>query len=222
MQQNYIYFNGYVPTPQPVKKENKILFTILTFFKDAMGCIIMLTLTILMSNFLATATVDGLSMYPTYNDQDLLLIFKTTDVDYGDVVTIWSDNLNEYLCKRVIGMPGDNIKISDGRLYLNGNLYMESYIREKMTEEYNIDIVVEPDKVFVMGDNRNVSLDSRELGAIPKDNIVGVSVLNVTKKLHINKFYMLKFVCALWIIFIIYTVINDVIPYIKKRKDSKI
>ena len=219
MKENIIYFGSNNNNTVKNDKDNKIISGLRLFLKDIAVCIILIFLTFVFAKFFATATVDGMSMFPTYDNQDLLLIRKTTNVRRGNIVVIWSDDLDEYLCKRVIGLPGDKIRISDGRLYLNDEVYLESYVKEKMTGEYNIDIAVEPNKVFVMGDNRNVSLDSRELGAIEKEKIVGVSIINLTKRLHINKKYVVKIIGVLWITFIIYTVLNDVIPYVYKRKD---
>ena len=103
----------------------------------------------------------------------------------GDIVTFWDDELNEILVKRVIGLPGDEVSFSDGYTYINGERLAENYLPEQgVTEQGNQEIFDVPDGcIFVMGDNRRGSWDSRYLAQpyIPLHNIkahvlIGVSV----------------------------------------------
>ena len=87
--------------------------------------------------------------------------------------------MKSFLIKRVIGLPGDKIDISDGKVYINGEELVEDYTKEGYTTG-DVDGLVVPDgKVFCMGDNRRVSIDSRspEVGCIDMDEVVGKSLL---------------------------------------------
>lgn len=76
--------------------------------------------------------------------------------------------------KRVIGLPGEHVQISDGKVYIDGNLLNENYLDESVTTEAPggfYDIIVPQNSLFVMGDHRSVSLDSRSFGCVPYDKI---------------------------------------------------
>ena len=134
----------------------------------------------------ATANVVGVSMYPTYEDEDSLLLQKTNSLKRGSIVVVWSDQLNEYIVKRVIGIEGDFITIKDNKLYVNRELQDEPYINEPMEDNIDIHKVVEKGCIFVMGDNRNYSLDSRVLGSISLSEVKGVVLTDLTKTIHYN------------------------------------
>jgi len=82
-----------------------------------------------------------------------------------------------YWIKRVIGRPGDTLEFKDGKVLRNGKELSEPYIKEAMRYSSNAKITVPPDCVFVMGDNRNYSKDSRVIGPIPLDHVVGKYIL---------------------------------------------
>lgn len=103
----------------------------------------------------------------------------------GDIMTFWDDELNKILVKRVIGLPGDEVSFSDGYVYINGERLEENYLpRQGSTISSNQSVFRVPeDCIFVMGDNRSGSLDSRYLAQpyIPMDALkarvmVGISV----------------------------------------------
>ncbi|WP_243300229.1 signal peptidase I [Bacillus litorisediminis] len=150
-------------------------------------------------------TLDGGNPMDQEQKGDRLLVFKTPYLlgkmpEYGDIViidsrvnrsrTIKDDILESPLItlftnspeeevawvKRVIGKPGDEIKIEDGQLYRNGEALAEGYISEKMESDMEPTIVPN-DKIFVMGDNRNHSTDSRVIGSVPVENVLGKVVL---------------------------------------------
>ena len=76
--------------------------------------------------------------------------------------------------KRVIGLPGEHVQISDGKVYIDGNLLNENYLDASVTTEAPggfYDIIVPQNSLFVMGDHRSVSLDSRSFGCVPYDKI---------------------------------------------------
>lgn len=138
--------------------------------------------------FFRLSGVRGGSMLNTLreNDQIIIRVIGYNEPEYGDIVVIKCDNIpNEPLVKRVIGKPGDVIdfNITSGTLYLNGVEQYEPYIRETMREFGNTvyPFTVPEGHVFVMGDNRNESTDSRELfvGSLPITNIVGKVVLRI-------------------------------------------
>ena len=118
--------------------------------------------------------VSGNSMEPTYHDGDLLAVLYTQDVDRNDVVVSWSSTLDEYIVKRVIGVPGDVIDISDGALYRNDVRIYEAYINDmNWDSSVKVHIELDNDQYFLLGDNRNHSTDSRSFGALPKSDIFG-------------------------------------------------
>ncbi|ARK30586.1 signal peptidase I [Halalkalibacter krulwichiae] len=87
-----------------------------------------------------------------------------------------SRNKGNIWIKRVIGEAGDTIEFKDGSIYRNGDILMEDYIKEEMLVE-NEKFVIPKEHVFVMGDNRNNSSDSREIGPVPIENVVGKVIL---------------------------------------------
>lgn len=142
--------------------------------------------------------VDGASMNPTLEHGDRLFAIKVNQLfkyipkrgsivivdgntmrdrtlidevkDSAIVSTILRRKNRDLLIKRVIGIPGDILEFRDNKLYRNGELVEEDYIREEMIME-NGSIEIPEDHVFVMGDNRNNSKDSRVIGPIPLKNV---------------------------------------------------
>lgn len=132
--------------------------------------------------------VSGLSMYPTLNDKDLLLVekFDTSNISRYDIITLQLDrgiSGDEKPCriiKRVYGLPGETIAIhKDGRVYINGVLLSEEYQILKdddapMSDEIEYEDTLGFGEYYVLGDNRDVSLDSRVYGPFTQDHITGV------------------------------------------------
>nr|WP_150959565.1 signal peptidase I [Aneurinibacillus sp. XH2] len=111
------------------------------------------------------AYIPSESMLPTLNVHDILIIDKTVKPDklkFGDIVVFYPPDeaqLDKKLIKRLIGLPGDTIEITEGKLYRNGVKVEESYIKESM--QYYFGPVTVPDEHYLfLGDNRNESLDS--------------------------------------------------------------
>lgn len=126
------------------------------------------------------------SMEPTLYENNYLFVNKLAYInkdhpEYDDIVVFQSDIANDdgdgkkMLIKRVIGVENDVITISDGVVYRNGIALEEPFTLEGFTTGEITDYVVPPDEVFVMGDNRSISLDSRaeEVGTIREDAILG-------------------------------------------------
>lgn len=128
----------------------------------------------------ARIRVDGSSMEPTLHGGEYVLVNKLSyrlgQPGYGDVIVFYypRDPQQEYI-KRVIGMPGDKVDISDGNVYVNGLLLEEPYIAAAPV--YPGSWIVPDNSLFVLGDNRNNSSDSHSWGAVPISYVVGKAVL---------------------------------------------
>lgn len=123
--------------------------------------------------------VDGRSMEPTLKDGERLFvnkfIYRFHPPERGDIIVFTPQGANnkKYI-KRVIGLPGDTILVKDGKTYLNGEPIQENYIKESMKGTYGPYQVPE-ESVFVMGDNRNHSADSRFPGIVGFVNYDSIS-----------------------------------------------
>jgi signal peptidase I len=123
--------------------------------------------------------VEGTSMLPRLEDQDRLFINKFVyhfaNIHRGDVVVFHypRDPQKSYI-KRVIALPGDQLRIDDGRTYVNGELLLEPYVPRKFRDSRSQDeMVILPDEYFVMGDHRSISSDSRDFGPVSRNLIYG-------------------------------------------------
>ncbi len=135
--------------------------------------------------------VVGGSMNSTLNDGDILILNKL-DKSYKrfDVVVIKYGN--ERIIKRVIGLPGEHIKYEDNILYVN-NKKVEERFNHALTYDFKLEELDGISKIpdgyyFVVGDNRNSSMDSRMIGLIPKNDIDGVATMRLYPFNKIGKF----------------------------------
>lgn len=131
-------------------------------------------------------TVSGASMRPTLKESDELLVEKVSKwfggISRGDIITVHMENPafregQANIIKRVIGLPGDTVKIADGGVYINGARLDEPYlpagtVTSPLNAEFS-ELTLAENEYFVMGDNRGVSLDSRRFGPITKDDVIG-------------------------------------------------
>jgi signal peptidase I len=119
--------------------------------------------------------IEGQSMEPNLHDNEYVLIDKVSYLlhppERGDVVVLLRPGERDYI-KRIIGLPGDTVEVRSGQVVVNGVILEEPYINQAI----RVDIAarqVEPDRYFVMGDNRNNSSDSRSFGTVAAKDIVG-------------------------------------------------
>ncbi|KFN01293.1 signal peptidase I [Bacillus clarus] len=127
--------------------------------------------------------VEGKSMQPTLHEEDYVFVNKAavhfSSLQHGEIVIIREEDNSKYYVKRVIGLPGDKVNITNGTLYVNDKKQDEPYINRDVFNDteafYNLQTTkIPPNKLFVMGDNRAYSRDSRNgLGYIEEDNIIG-------------------------------------------------
>jgi signal peptidase I len=131
--------------------------------------------------------IDGTSMEPNLHNAQLVLVDKLTYLFHtparGDVIVFRAppDPSEDYV-KRVIGLPGDTVTVSGTTVIVNGETLKETYVAPRdqgvpMGTHEIRNLLVPPNKLFVLGDNRAVSSDSRIWGLLPKENIIGRAAL---------------------------------------------
>lgn len=124
------------------------------------------------------SVVRGNSMAPSIHDGDRILVapwsLYLSQVERGDVVVLRYplDPRLDYI-KRVVGLPGDEVLLAGGRLWVNGTEVLEPYVEEQDPESF-VRTRVQAGHYFVLGDNRRRSSDSREFGQVPADHLRGV------------------------------------------------
>ncbi|MCT4593001.1 MAG: signal peptidase I [Anaeromicrobium sp.] len=145
--------------------------------------VIAVVIAMVITAFVRPTLVKGYSMYPTLNPYNYLIINKVPymihNPEKGDIVVFKShlktDRGGEKdLIKRVIAVEGDHIAVTDGKVSVNGEILDENYINGEYTSG-EIDLTVPKETIFVMGDNRENSLDSRDerVGFVPIDTVRG-------------------------------------------------
>lgn len=119
-----------------------------------------------LSQYYRLAVVSGKSMEPSLSQGDLVVVRMGGLPQRGDIAVIDSEVLHRRIIKRVVAVGGDTVIISDGELRINGEILEEEYIKEPY-EHISDFFLVPPQCVYVLGDNRNFSRDSRMIGFIP-------------------------------------------------------
>lgn len=171
-----------------VKYNNKFAATL---FNTIGTLVVVAAAAILVANlWLPILQVTGTSMSPTLQEGQVLMASKGHDFKTGDVIAFYYNN--KILVKRVIAMPGDWVNISeDGTVYVNDIAIDEPYLKEKALGDCNIELPyqVPESKIFVMGDNRSVSLDSRNtaIGCISEEQVVGRITFSIWPLSKISK-----------------------------------
>jgi len=145
------------------------------FIKELIPYIIIVIVVILIRSFIVTPVkVNGASMYPTLDGGEIMILNKLGKIDRYDIVVLRVEN-DDNVIKRVIGMPGETIKIRNNIIYINDKKIEDKFGYGKT---YNVDkITLKDDEYFVLGDNRAISLDSRVFGPVKKNNISGTTNL---------------------------------------------
>ena len=143
--------------------------------------------------------VDGDSMESTLHDKDRLLLDKVTyhlkNPDRFDIIVFYpyGKDVDEYYVKRVIGLPGETIQIIGENIYINGTRLEEHYGKDPITDGGIAEepITLGDDEFFLLGDNREISLDSRfeDVGPVHRDMIAGRAILRIWP---LNKFGPVK------------------------------
>jgi len=145
--------------------------------------VISLIIALVITTFMKPTIVKHYSMQPTLQENDFLIInrllYKQGNPERGDIIVFESNQMDnngdqKLLIKRIIALPGEELEIRGGQVYINEELLQEPYLEDDYTHG-NIHQVIPPNTLFVMGDHRNNSLDSRneDLGLVDFDDIVG-------------------------------------------------
>jgi len=142
--------------------------------KSLMPYIVIIIVVVLVRTFIATPVkVNGSSMYPTLEGNEIMLLNKLGHIDRFDIVVLKIDGRDDNLIKRIIGLPGETIEITDNKIYINNEKIDDKY---GYGVTYNIDkVTLKDDEYFILGDNRKISLDSRVFGTIHKSEIKGTT-----------------------------------------------
>ncbi len=149
---------------------------VLKIIKELIPYVIILIVVVLVRTFLVTPIiVNGPSMNPTLDGGELMILNKLGKIDRYDIVVAKLDKkgYNEEIIKRVIGMPGDRVLCENGIVYVNGKKIKEEYV-QGTTPDFK-GVTLKKDEYFIMGDNRENSLDSTELGPFKSSKIKGTT-----------------------------------------------
>ena len=143
--------------------------------------LLIIVMVILIRTFIITPVrVNGTSMDPTLKNGEIMILnkikYNKNDIKRFDIVVVKMDK--ELLIKRVIGLPNEEIKYVDNKLYINGEYIKETFLNDDVyTTNFSLDDFklkkIPENCYFIMGDNREVSLDSRIFGCFTKDKILG-------------------------------------------------
>lgn len=165
-----------IVTLNKVDKSNPISYKKIVNASDIFNIVpIFLFIAIIVNGFfISLAQVDGESMSPTFCDNDTVVIVYNDDFSTDDIMIVrWDDH---FLIKRVVGLPGDQLLVDETGVYIN-SILIETYLP---IGYQSYDGIIPEGYYFVLGDNREHSLDSRVIGIIQKENVLGEVIYNLT------------------------------------------
>lgn len=155
---------------------------------DSLKLIIVIIIILFLMLYVVSVTqVVGSSMSPTLKDEEVLILnkfqYRFFDIKRGDIVSLDYED-TKYLIKRIIGLPGETVKIANNQLYINDKIYEEEYLANDLNyDDFSLTDLgyskIPEDMYLVLGDNRENSLDSREIGLIKKEDINGKISLRI-------------------------------------------
>ena len=141
---------------------------------NAVFFIVVFVVAAIVCTFFSFPEVRGNSMEPYYVEGERVFAVKSKNIKIGDVVIAYNKELDQHIVKRVVGVAGDHIEIKNNKFYRNGTEVYEAFIVDFKLSADNVkydDVVVPENAVYVLGDNRSRSTDSRFLGPISIDDI---------------------------------------------------
>lgn len=149
------------------------------YIKEFLPYFMIILVVVLIKTFVVSPIrVNGASMDPTLNDKDIMLLdeisYRFSDIERFDIVVVKEED--EYLIKRVIGLPGEVVEYKNDKLYIDGKYVKEDF---KHKETFDFSTTLGKDEYFIMGDNRTNSTDSRVFGPISRDKIMGKTSLTI-------------------------------------------
>ncbi len=190
--------DNYIKKEQPMTEKNRESKTdtqkqpfwkeALLFVRDMAVC---MAIVLVIANYvIRPVQVIGSSMYPTLEDKEFgfsnLIGLRTDGVERFDIVVIYVDPKEKYLVKRVVGMPGETISYSGGKLYINGEEMAEDFLDAEYRASFGVDfmedmapVTLGEDEYFCLGDNRPHSSDSRVYGPFKREQLRSKGVLVV-------------------------------------------
>ena len=167
-------------TPGPEPSQGSGLNALHSWARDLFFSFIVLFFIILF--LYQPVKVEGGSMEPSLEDQERIfinkLVYHWESIERDDIIVFrYPRDPHKSFIKRVIGLPGDRIRISYGRLYVNGRQVEEPYVPLQFEDSRSYpETVIPPDAYFVLGDHRSMSNDSRDFGPVPRNYIYGKAV----------------------------------------------
>jgi signal peptidase I len=169
-----------IPSNKPATVAEKKSAGIMLWFRDL--AIATIASALMITFLYQPVRVEGTSMLPRLEDSDRLFINKFvyhfTAIDRGDVVVFHypRDPEKSYI-KRVIALPGDQLRVDHGRVFVNGKAIREPYVPQEYRDTRSIaEMTLPPGEYYVLGDHRSISSDSRDFGPVDRSLIYGKAV----------------------------------------------
>lgn len=167
------------PAPQTTSSRAWVRFLL-----DVMETVLLAAILFLVINAIsARVRVEGHSMDQTLQDGEFVLVnrlaYRFGQPERGDIIVFHhpTDQNQEDLIKRIIGLPGDQVRVEGGAVYINGTRLKEPYISPDRAPAYTDEQTVPDGELYVLGDNRNNSSDSHQWGFVPLKEVIGRAIV---------------------------------------------